>query len=90
MSINKKELYYMIDNLPEPELLAAKKFIEFLLSNTGKNLRMLSKHLANPIYDEEPLTEEEIIAIKEGEKDIEEGRAQSLEEIMKELVYRNI
>ncbi|MGI6308105.1 MAG: hypothetical protein ACOX1X_05810 [Dethiobacteria bacterium] len=85
MSVNKDELHRIIDDLPEPETFAAKKFLEFLLTSAGKNLRTLSEHLADPIYDDEPLTGEEKKAIEEAEKDIREGRTQSLEKVVKEL-----
>ena len=67
---NKDELHRIIGDLPEPGTFAAKKFLEFLLTSAGKNLRTLSEHLADPIYDDEPLTEEEKKAIEEAEKDV--------------------
>ena len=88
MSANREELHRMIDNLPEQETLAVKRFIEFILSNAGKNLRTLSEHLADPMYDDEPLTETEKKAIEDAEEDIKAGRTQSLEEVMKELGIR--
>lgn len=39
-------------------------------------------HLA---YDDEPMTDKELQALKEGLEDIKAGRARSLEEIMKDL-----
>jgi predicted transcriptional regulator len=39
-------------------------------------------HLA---YDDEPITDEELQALKEGFDDIKAGRARSLEEIMKDV-----
>ncbi|MBZ4688421.1 MAG: hypothetical protein JG764_2054 [Clostridiales bacterium] len=75
----------MIDDLPDQETIAVKRFIEFILSNAGKNLRTLSEHLADPVYDDEPLTEEEKKAIEDAEEDIRAGRTQPLEEVVKEL-----
>lgn len=39
-------------------------------------------HLA---YDDEPMTDEELQALKEGLEDVKTGRARSLEEIMQDL-----
>lgn len=39
-------------------------------------------HLA---YDDEPMTDEELQALREGLEDLKAGRARSLEEIMKDL-----
>lgn len=39
-------------------------------------------HLA---YDDEPMTDEELQALREGLEDIKAGRARSLDEIMKDL-----
>ena len=39
-------------------------------------------HLA---YDDEPMTDEELLALKEGLEDFRAGRTRSLEEIMKDL-----
>ena len=41
--------------------------------------------LADAAYDDEPLSDEEIAAIRESEVDIKAGRVRSLREIMKDL-----
>jgi predicted transcriptional regulator len=41
--------------------------------------------LADAAYDDEPLSDEEIAAIRESEEDIKAGRVRSLREIMKDL-----
>jgi predicted transcriptional regulator len=43
------------------------------------------RRLAESAYDDEPLTPEEIEAIKEGEEDIKAGRVRSLKDVMKDL-----
>lgn len=43
------------------------------------------RRLAEAAYDDEPLTLEEIEAIKEGEEDIKAGRVRSLKDVMKDL-----
>jgi predicted transcriptional regulator len=45
----------------------------------------LIDRLADAAYDDEPLSEEEIMDIREGEKDIKAGRVRSLREIMRDL-----
>jgi len=41
--------------------------------------------LADAAYDDEPLSEEEIEAIRRGEEDIRAGRLRSLREVMRDL-----
>jgi hypothetical protein len=43
------------------------------------------RRLAGLAYDEEPLTSEELDAIRESEEDIRAGRVQSFDEVLEEL-----
>jgi len=43
------------------------------------------RRLTELAYDDEPLTKEELDAIKESEEDIKAGRVYSFEEVVKEL-----
>ena len=43
------------------------------------------RRLAESAYDDEPLTQEEIEAIKESDEDIKAGRVRSLRDVMKDL-----
>jgi len=45
----------------------------------------LINRLADAAYDDEKLSEDELVAIKESENDINAGRVRSLREIMKPL-----
>ena len=45
----------------------------------------LINRLADAAYDDEKLSEDELVAIKESENDINAGRVRSLREILKEL-----
>ena len=89
MSLPKKELYRLVDALPEQKIAAAKRFLESLLIKNSddeqKNLRPLSEHLANPEYDDEPETEEERATAGKALDDIKAGRIYDLEDIAKEL-----
>jgi hypothetical protein len=78
----KTELYSLIDLLPENEILPAKRFLEFLI---GNNRPSAVQVFLNAPYEDGPPDSDELDAIKEGEKDIEEGRTQSLESVMKEF-----
>lgn len=80
MSASKEELYKLVDSLPEQKLAAAIKLLETLLRNdTWKAI------LKNPPEVNEPLTDEDLKAIEEAEKDITAGNVQPWEEIKKEL-----
>lgn len=45
----------------------------------------LISRLADAAYDDEPLSEEEIEAIRRSEEDIRSGRVRSLREVMRDL-----
>lgn len=45
----------------------------------------LIDRLADAAYDDEPLSDDEIEAVRESENDIKAGRVRSLREIMKDL-----
>lgn len=53
MSVQRKELYRLIDILPEKELPAAKRFLEFILNETRlEDIDWLNADLADwPPYD---------------------------------------
>ena len=82
MSLHRAELYQLVDFLPENEINVAKRFLEFLISNEKDPVLQVLK---NAPLDDEPLTESDIVAIKEAEKDIAEGKTQSLEDVMREF-----
>lgn len=78
----KSELVKLIKILPDSEVESAKKFLLYLIMQSENPFWAA---LATVPTDDEPLTEEEIEAEKEANKDIIEGRTFSLGEIKKEF-----
>jgi mRNA-degrading endonuclease RelE of RelBE toxin-antitoxin system len=82
LSIPKEELHRLIDALPEQKIAKAKRILEKLLSEKSqKNLRSLSEHLSDPIYDDETESDNELIAAKNGRQDAKAGRVHDIEEV---------
>lgn len=80
----KTHLYSLIDILPESEIHSAKRYLEFLISKTPDPVLQI---LFNAPYDnDEPVEEEELQAVREAEKDIVEGKTQSLENVMRGIL----
>ena len=70
MSLESKQaLRELVEKLPDPEVPAALRFLEFLCDPA----------------DQEPLTPEDLEAVAQGREDIREGRSQSLSELKVEL-----
>ena len=80
-TVSKQELKDLIDGLPDVELHAAKRYIQYLRDSHAP----LLKSLMEAPWDDEPLTEEDIKAIEESRKDIAAGRVVSQEELKREL-----
>ncbi len=78
----KTHLYSLIDILPESEIHSAKRYLEFLISKAPDPVLQT---LFNAPYDDEPVEEEELQAVREAEKDIAEGKTQSLVSVMREF-----
>jgi HSP90 family molecular chaperone len=62
--MSKQQIHKMVDELPEQFEETVSKFLEFLLMG----------------LDNEPFSQEEILAINQSEKDIAEGRTISLDD----------
>ena len=80
MTVIRKELYQLIDALPESEVETAKRFLEFLVTHDPVVYSLFSAP-----YDDEPIPEEEN---RETEKDWEEylrGNAVTNETATKEI-----
>ena len=69
----------MIDDLPENKINQVKQYLKKLLEKKSID-EQWAEVLANPVYDDEPLTEEDMVAIEEALQDISEGRVESWEE----------
>lgn len=73
----RQALHTLVDELPEPELPAAKRFLEYL-RQAADPLRLA---LDSAPLDDEPLTEEDLAAIREGFADRAQGETASHEEV---------
>ena len=80
MSI-KEELHRLVDELPDSESHAAKRFLEYLRNMGDPMMRAL---LEAP-EDDEPETQEERAAVAEAYEDIAAGRVVTMEEIKHEF-----
>ena len=74
---NRQALHTLVDKLPESELPAAKRFLEYLFQ-AGDPLHPV---LDSAPVDDEPLTEEDLAAIREGFVDRDQGETVSHQEV---------
>jgi predicted transcriptional regulator len=70
-------LHTLVDKLPDEELVAAERFLEYLRFRSEDSLRAL---LAEAPVDDEPVTEEDLAAIREGLAEKARGEVVSHEE----------
>jgi len=80
----REEINRLANRLPIEKLETAIHFLETLVKQQQRG-QTLEEALANPIYDDEPWTEEDEQAVAEAEEDIKAGRVYTLEEVEKEL-----
>ena len=78
---NRQALHTLVDELPEPELPAAKRFLEYL-RQTADPFRLA---LDSAPVDDEPLTEDDLAAIHEGFDDRARGETVSHDEVKRLL-----
>ena len=78
----KDRLHRLVDDLPESEISAAERYLEYL--RLAGHDPVLHAILTAP-EDDEPETDEERIAVAEGLEDIRNGRVVSLDEVKREL-----
>jgi len=82
MEANVKErLHELVDLIPEKEVHAAERYLEYLAEHGDPFIRKLM----NAPYDDEPVTEEEEAGVREAWADYEAGRVQTLDEVKEEL-----
>ncbi|MBI4312598.1 MAG: hypothetical protein HY681_12575 [Chloroflexi bacterium] len=79
--ITRTALRRLIDQLPESELVAAHRYLCYLRDESDP----VRQTFLNAPLDDEPLTEEDSKAIKEGKEDIKAGRVYALEQVKAEL-----
>lgn len=78
----KERLHRLVEELPESELGAAERYLEYLrLAATDP---VLHAFLTAP-EDDEPESDEERAAVAEAVEDMKEGRVLSLDEVKREL-----
>jgi CO dehydrogenase/acetyl-CoA synthase beta subunit len=77
----KDELHRLVDELPESESHAAKRFLEYLRNMGDPVLRAM---LEAP-EDDEPETAEERAAVAEAQEDFKAGRMVSHQELKREF-----
>ena len=70
-------LHVLVDELPDDELVAATRFLEYLRFRSHDPLRAL---LDEAPLDDEPVTDEDLAAIQEGLADKARGEVVSHEE----------
>jgi len=73
----RQALHALVDELPEPELPAAKRFLEYLRQATDPFQLALD---STPV-DDEPLTEDDLAAIRQGFADRDTGETLSHDEV---------
>lgn len=80
---DRDRLRALVEGLPEPEIHAALRFMEYLrLSEDDPVLAALQ----NAPPDDEPLTEEDVAALEEVYEDLAQGRVVSHEEARRRLL----
>ena len=77
----RETLHRIVDELPDNELRAAKRYMEYLRNMSDP----LVRKLAEAPYDDEPLTAEDEAALQEGLADFAAGRVYTAEEVKREL-----
>ncbi len=80
--MSRDTLHELIDRIPENELLAAQRFLEYLASSAAYRAAMS----APP--DDEPVTEGDAQAISKARDEIRAGRTVSHDEVLREFGMR--
>ncbi len=80
MGITKKELYRLIDALPEGEVEAAGRFLEFLIAQDPTVYTLISAP-----FDDEPISEEEDLEAKNAWNEHLKGKSISSDDAAKEI-----
>ncbi len=81
MTLTKDDLHHLIDDLPDSEVHAAARYIQYLKSSRDPFVQVL---LDTPL-DDEPETQEELIAADEAWQEYLDGKARPLAEVREEL-----
>lgn len=79
---DRQALHTLVDELPEPELPAARRLLESLRQHPEDPLRLV---LSAAPLDDEPVTDEDLAAIREGLAEKARGETVSHEEVKRLL-----
>jgi Ran GTPase-activating protein (RanGAP) involved in mRNA processing and transport len=82
VTVEREELRRLVDELPENELNAARRYLEFI-RDVGKDPVRFA--LENATLDDEPETDEERERAKRADEDFMAGRTTSMDELKREL-----
>jgi len=77
----RERLYRLVDRIPEREVHAAERYLEYLAEYGDPFLRALM----HAPCDDEPVNEEEEAGVREAWEDYKAGRVHTLEEVKEEL-----
>jgi hypothetical protein len=80
--MSRDTLHQLVDRIPEGEVSAAQRFLEYLASSPAYRVALS----APP--DDEPVTEGDVAAINRARNDIQAGRVVSHEDILREFGLR--
>lgn len=79
----KERLLSLVEELPEPEVHAALRFVEYLRREAADPV---ARALRKAPYDDEPLTVEDLAELDAAERDRQEGRVMTHDEARRELI----
>lgn len=79
----KERLHSLVEDLPEPEIHAALRFVEYLRREASDPV---ARALEEAPFDDEPLTAEDLAELEAAESDRQEGRLVSHDEARRELL----
>ena len=78
MNLTRREIHHLVDALPERELTAAKRYLQFL---QGVEHDSLNAALMAAPWDDEPESPAEVEAIQEAYQDVQRGAIVDDEEV---------
>lgn len=80
---DKERLHALVDELPEPEVHTALRFVEYLRHEASDPV---ARALQEAPIDDEPVTAEDLAALEDAERDWQEGRTVSHDEARVQLL----
>lgn len=81
---DKERLRKLVEDLPEPEVRAALRFVEYLQWEASDPV---ARALQEAPYDDEPMTAEDLAELKAAERDRQEGHVVSHDEARRKLLH---